>query len=239
MGWFYKLLKKEEFLPTRLGMFVNSSYLIRRALGQAVAKHCGEMRGTMLDFGCGTAPYRQLFKIDHYLGLEIDSPGYPLKNAHSTLLYSGGLIPLENESVDSILMTEVLEHVFNPAQVLAEFHRILRSGGCVLITCPFAWPLHEEPYDYARYTPFALRHLVQTSGLEVKSIEKSGNWTLLQIQLLLTYSVQNLLPQEGRLNRVGKIIYCTILNPLALVLNFFLPKDERLYFNNIVVACKK
>jgi hypothetical protein len=38
---------------------------------------------------------------------------------------------------------------------------------------------------------------------------------------------------------VGKIIYCTILNPLALVLNFFLPKDERLYFNNIVVACKK
>jgi SAM-dependent methyltransferase len=149
MGWFYKLLKKEEFLPTRLGMFVNSSYLIRRALGQAVAKHCGEMRGTMLDFGCGTAPYRQLFKIDHYLGLEIDSPGYPLKNAHSTLLYSGGLIPLENESVDSILMTEVLEHVFNPAQVLAEFHRILRPGGCILITCPFAWPLHEEPYDYA------------------------------------------------------------------------------------------
>ncbi len=238
MGWFYQFLKSEEFLPTRLGIFVNSSYLIRRVLGQVIKKHCGEMRGTMLDFGCGTAPYRHLFQIDRYLGLEIDALGHTLKHTHSTLLYSGGDIPLENESVDSILMTEVLEHVFNPTQVLAEFYRILRPGGRVIITCPFSWPLHEEPYDYARYTPFALQHLVQSSGLEVKYLEKTGNWILVLIQLVLAYSVQNLLPQTDRLNRVGKIIYCTALNPLAMGLNFLMPKDDRLYFNNIVVAYK-
>ncbi len=220
-------------------MFVNSSFLIRQALGQAIVRHSDELHGTMLDFGCGTAPYRHLFKIDRYLGLEIDAPGYPLKHAHSTLLYSGDRIPLEDESVDSILMTEVLEHVFNPAQVLSEFRRVLRPGGVVLVTCPFAWPLHEEPYDYARYTPFALQHLFQSGGFEVKAIEKTGNWILALVQLLLVFSVQKLLPQSDRLNRLGKILFCSILNPLGMVLNFLLPKDDRLYFNNVVVACKK
>jgi SAM-dependent methyltransferase len=193
----------------------------------------------MLDFGCGTGPYRHLFRIDEYLGLEIDAPGHPPKHAHSTLLYFGDHIPLDNDSVDSILMAEVLEHVFNPAKVLAEFHRILRPGGSVLISCPFAWPLYEEPYDYARYTPYALHHLLQSSGLQVKHIEKTGDWFLVVMQMILSYMVQNFLPKAGRLNRVGKIVFCAILNPLAIVLNFFVPKDERLYFSNIVVACKK
>lgn len=197
------------------------------------------MRGTMLDFGCGTAPYSNLFQIDHYLGLEIEAQGYPRKDAHATLLYSGDRIPLDNESVDSILMTEVMEHIFNPAQVLAEFHRILRPGGSVLITCPFSWPLHEVPYDFARYTPFALQHLLLSSGLHVKHLEKTGSWVPVVMQMILSYSVKNFLPLEGRLNRAGKLIFCAILNPLSIALNFLLPKDDRLYFNNIVVAHKK
>lgn len=238
MGFFYQWPKKEEFCPSHLGMFVNSSFLIRRALGEAIYKHRGEMRGKMLDFGCGTAPYRSLFQIETYLGLEIAAPGHPLKHTHSTLLYSGDTIPLQDESVDSILMTEVLEHVFNPAELLAEFRRILRPGGVALITCPFVWPLHEEPYDYARYTPFALTHLVKSSGLEVKCMEKTGTWFLSVAQLLLTYAVQTLLPSQGRLHRMGKIVWCAIVNPLALALNLIMPRNERLYFSNILVVRK-
>lgn len=238
MGLFYQWLKKEMFCPSRFGMLVNSSYLIRQALGEAIQKHSGEMRGTMLDFGCGTSPYQSLFQIDRYLGLEIAAPGHPLKNTHSALLYSGDRIPLQDEFVDSILMTEVLEHVFNPAELLAEFHRVLRPGGSVLITCPFVWPLHEEPYDYARYTPFALKHLLQSADFEIVHMEKTGTWFLSVAQLLLTFAVQSLLPSQGRLHRVGKMLWCTLVNPLALLLNMIMPRNERLYFSNIIVARK-
>jgi SAM-dependent methyltransferase len=73
-------------------------------------------------------------------------------------------IPVEDAVFDGILCTDVLEHVAEPLSVLQEFHRLLKPGGLVWITVPFIWYLHEQPYDYFRYTSHGLRSLLERSG---------------------------------------------------------------------------
>ncbi len=238
MSFVFDWIKSQEFAPSTLGMLVNPSYLIRSQLAKTLQRWSPQMHGTMLDFGCGTSPYRKFFEVDTYLGLEIVAPGHPDRSRSANLQYSGEQIPLADLSVDCVLMTEVLEHVFNPAEVLIEFHRILRPDGKVLITCPFVWPLHEEPYDYARYTPYALRHLASNAGLEVVAIERTGSWCLVLAQLLIQYVVQMTCPSDGRLNRLGKIFWCTLLNPLAIIADRIFPSNDQIYFNNILVLRK-
>ena len=238
MSLAFDWIKSQEFTPSPFGMTVNSSYLIRSELAKALRRWSQRMHGTMLDFGCGTSPYRELFQIDTYIGLEIVAPGHPNRSHGAMLQYSGDQIPLDNNTVDSILMTEVLEHIFNPDRVLSEFHRILRPGGTVLLTCPFVWPLHEEPFDYARYTPHALRHLAEAAKFEVLAMEKTGSWSLVLAQLLISYLVQNTVPAEGRWNRLGKIFWCVLLNPPSLIAHHLLPTDGKLYLSSILVLRK-
>jgi SAM-dependent methyltransferase len=231
-------IKSQDFCPSRAGMLVNSSYLIRRDLASSLKRWSHEMRGTMLDFGCGSMPYRSLFKVEKYLGLEIVAEGHPLRNENATLGYSGDRIPLDDATVDCILMTEVLEHVFNPEHVLKDFNRVLKSGGIVLITCPFVWPLHEEPYDYARYTPFALRYLSESAGFQVVAHENLGCWFLALAQLLLAYFTQTMVPSGYRMNRLIKSFWCVLINPLALMMARLLPYSNRLYLSNFLVLRK-
>jgi len=93
-------------------------------------------------------------------------------------IYSGKdkKIPLEDNSVDSILLTEVLEHCFDPGLVMNECYRVLRSDGSILITVPFLWPLHDIPYDACRYTPFSMEKILYKAGFVDISINALGGW---------------------------------------------------------------
>jgi ubiquinone/menaquinone biosynthesis C-methylase UbiE len=66
--------------------------------------------------------------------------------------------------VDAVLSTQVLEHVADPLSVLAEFFRVLKPDGRLWLTAPFVWYLHEEPYDYYRFTSHGLRFLLERAG---------------------------------------------------------------------------
>jgi len=46
-------------------------------------------------------------------------------------------LPFENESVDEIYSSHVMEHLTNPMQTIAEFYRILKPGGKVIIKVPY------------------------------------------------------------------------------------------------------
>ena len=77
-------------------------------------------------------------------------------------------------------MTEVLEHLEEPGRGLAEAHRLLRPGGGIILTTPLVWPLHEEPRDFYRFTPYGLRHLLGRAGFEAIEVRPlSGQWTTL------------------------------------------------------------
>lgn len=141
--------------------------------------------GPLLDVGCGTMPYRNLFPDAlPYEGLEIDQER-TRANPRVTHFYDGHSFSMEANLYVSILCSQVLEHSFAPERLLAECHRVLRPGGVLLLTIPFLWPEHEQPWDSQRFTSFGLAQRLEAVGFELVSLHKTnpGLSALLQLSI--------------------------------------------------------
>lgn len=126
------------------------------------------------DVGCGGQPFRTLIESygGQYLGIDV------VQNDKNTVDIVADIrsIPLPPESLDVIICTEVLEHVYEPIEALRELYRILKPTGTILLTTPFSYPIHEAPYDFCRLTPFFMEYWLPKLGFEhPKSLQIGGN----------------------------------------------------------------
>jgi SAM-dependent methyltransferase len=129
-------------------------------LDGTVERLAAELSGSVLDFGCGDRPHRHLFPDS----VGADLPGNPLAEIE---IRPDGTLPVPDDSFDSVLSIEVLEHVEDPQTYLSECFRVLRPGGRLLLTTPFAFVWHPDPVDYRRWTSQGLRHELARHGFEV------------------------------------------------------------------------
>ena len=133
-------------------------------------------RGDLLDLGCGTVPLYEVYQplVDSITC--VDWPGSPHDVQHSDVLCDiNEPLPLRDDSYDTVILSDVLEHLHNPTLVFGEIARVMRPGGKLLMTVPFMYGLHEQPHDYHRYTRFAISHLASRSGLRpIEIIELGG-----------------------------------------------------------------
>jgi len=83
-------------------------------------------------------------------------------------------LPFKSASFDTILLSDVVEHLFDYPTAWSEMARVLRPSGRAIVGVPFLYWLHEEPYDYFRPTEFALRRFCQDNGLRVITLEPYG-----------------------------------------------------------------
>jgi len=143
------------------------SYRVQ-ALRQAVI----HLEGTLLDFGCGTKPYEPLLKshFKKWFGIDLKdrTTGKESQN-RADASWDGITLPLENNSFDVILATQVFEHVENIENTLKELARVLRPGGHFLITVPMTGVLHEEPWDFRRFTPYGLRSMFEPLDIRLET----------------------------------------------------------------------
>jgi SAM-dependent methyltransferase len=117
----------------------------------------------VLDVGAGQAPYAELFQHVDYRTSDWEHSVHP--NARrADYIGSADDLPIQDWLFDAVINTQVLEHVAEPARVLAELFRVLRPGGTLYLSVPLVWELHEEPHDYYRYTPHSLRYLLERAG---------------------------------------------------------------------------
>ena len=117
----------------------------------------------VLDVGAGKAPYRELFAHCKYVTTDWGNSVH--EGSHGVdIVAPADKLPLAADAVDAVLLTQVLEHVGDPAAVLAEAARVLRAGGGVFVSVPFVWELHELPFDFWRYTPPSLEQLLSDAG---------------------------------------------------------------------------
>lgn len=130
----------------------------------------------VLDAGAGQGRSRPDFAHARYVGIDLavgdDAWDYSALDAFSNLEQ----LPFADNTFDAALLFQVLEHVREPARVLTELQRVLKSGGELYVTAPQSWPQHQKPHDYFRYTSFGLRYLFEKAGLAAVEIRPMGGY---------------------------------------------------------------
>lgn len=217
-------------------------YLIRTNLLQAFRVQIPKLKGVMMDFGCGLKPYEPLFSVDQYIGVDFKGEGETYAQQKVDVFYDGKSIPFPNDHFDSIFCSEVFEHIFNLEEILVELHRVLKPGGKILISCPFAFGEHEVPNDFARYTSFAIQDLFKRHGFEIEHYEKTGSFIEALATLKLVYIDRHIIKPFRKipvLRSVLRYLFFGLGNILALAGRKILPNSKELYLNNVLLAVKK
>lgn len=131
-------------------------------------------RGRLLDLGCGKVP---LFA--EYRDLVTENVCVDWAKSHGSTYLDlehdlNEKLPFDSGAFDTIILSDVLEHTPEPQALCQEMARVLSPGGKLLLNVPFFYWIHEAPYDFCRYTEFALRRFMEKSGLRLLQIESIG-----------------------------------------------------------------
>ena len=154
----------------KLGL-LTTSYR-RQLLDRDLMQSTDGLMGLVLDLG-GEKQRRGSFRLPQgdqvqWLCINIDSLESP------ELLATVEHVPLRDGCADAVVCTEVLEHVPEPFPVIRESYRLLRCGGLLIISMPFLYHVHADPYDYQRYTATKLMKLLVEAGFEDVEIKAQG-----------------------------------------------------------------
>lgn len=234
---FKKIYHREMYFPRFFALLFNPFYFARRGLAAAMIKFKNTLSGNLLDVGCGSMPYRNLFFVSSYRGLEIDTPFNREKNIADDY-YDGNRFPYEDQIFESILCNQVLEHVFNPDCFLKEINRVLATGGRLLLTVPFVWDEHEQPNDYARYTSFGLKSLLEKNGFMIIHHQKLSADASVLFQLINAYLFKIISTWPIYIKWFFILTIIAIVNIFGVVVSLILPKNEDLYLDHVILAEK-
>jgi len=188
-------------------------------------------RGIMLDLGCGTRRYESIFRssVDAYIGLdwpEIEDRARP------DVVADAMCIPLMTRSIDTVLATELMEHLSSPQTFLTEVARVLCDGGTLILSVPFMEPLHEEPRDYYRFTPYGLRVLLEQNGFSIRQLWNKGGWWSVVLGSFVNQAIYNWaspLDEWGR-RRYGILTFIAL--PVCAVLQWLGYQLDRVFHSS-------
>ncbi len=233
------LLRRAMFEAPWWAVIINPWFLPRRALWRAMRRASGQLRGRILDLGCGVQPYRPLLTtVDAITGLEIDT-AQNRRNKCADVLYDGATLPFDAESFDGVVCNQVLEHVFEPESFIAEIRRVLVADGKLVLSVPFVWPEHERPRDSQRYTSYGVKDLLQRGGFEVIEQHKlvGGGSALMALVAERVNASCRRLPLPIRL--AARALAVAPLSGLGALIAATVRGDPELYLDNFVVARKR
>jgi SAM-dependent methyltransferase len=132
-------------------------------------------RGLTLDVGCGLRPFEMLLSGPgiRYIGMD-----WPVSadKAHQDVTGDATCLPFSSATFETVLATELLEHLPDPNRFFAEAARVLQTGGHLLLSVPFLEPLHEEPRDFYRFTPHSIRDLLDRHGFSMEQFWVRGHF---------------------------------------------------------------
>lgn len=228
---------RQMFFPGWVGVLINPFYFARAGLRDAMIQLSPKLVGRLLDVGCGSKPYQSLFAVEAYIGLDIDNE-ITRKKGIADQFYGGGKFPFSDADFDSILCNQVLEHVFNPDEFLGEINRVLKTGGKLLLTVPFVWDEHEQPYDYARYSSFGLRALLEKQGFRIVQHKKLGADASVLFQLVNAYIFKVMQRWPLPIKWLLTVIVMALVNLAGLVAKRVLPDNPDLFLDHVVLAEK-
>ena len=193
-----------------------------------------QVKGKVLDIGCGLSPYEHLFNPadTEYIGLDIDTSSNFGYGETKVLRFDGKHIPFPDSSIDYILCTEVLEHVHNAKQLVDETCRVLKPGGSAVITVPWSARVHYIPFDYYRFTPYVLEEMFREFSCTISP--RGTDITVIVSKIMIIY-LRNFKLSDNILLSVFHllsivvfapfIVLCVVIGHLSLICRWGSPDD--------------
>ena len=183
-------------------------------------------RGRFLDLGCGNAPYRPWFepKVGQYVTADFPPVADAVQVACDIecLPFGGGCF-------DTVLCTQVLEHIPHPWTAAEEIARVLKPAGKLILSCPQYWVLHELPHDYFRFTPNGLRVLFPLKNWEwIEHRQQGSTWAVIACAFWQSFT------RFGRAQRLMALF----ANPIFLALDR-LWRNSKDTTNHLIVLARK
>jgi SAM-dependent methyltransferase len=212
-------------------------------------RSCAGSGGWVLDVGCATQwPRQYLHPESHYLGLDYPVTAIDWYHTRPQIFGDASQLPIASDSVDAVLLLDVLEHLADPVGALAETWRVIKPGGALIAQVPMLYPLHDEPRDFQRLTAHGLRLWGERQGFSVETLGARG-------QPLETAAVLgNIALAKAVINGVNAdswgqklaalplfivaLIWIPVSNMLAWGLSRVLAQDDFMPFSYLVVLRK-
>ena len=184
------------------------------------------IRGRVLDLGAGMAKYKEIIKKSAAEYIACDA----VKNENIDTVCDVTNLVFPTESFDTVISTQVFEHVDNPFAVAREIKKVLKIGGNAIITAPFMFPFHADPKDNFRFSREGLEEIFKSIDFEIIDSGIYGGFFMV-LSEMIHFSWFN--PYK---NKSGKIF--AIIERIA---KFFdkLISSKILYANAFVVAKKR
>lgn len=240
---FLKILNQayinQSFNPNFLSLFINPFYLTGVLLIKILKEFRLEMNGELLDFGCGSKPYKNLFtNVSSYIGVDIEYESYGHEKEDIDYFYDGKNLPFDDNRFNLVFSTEILDHVPDIQYCLKEINRVLKPKGKLLISIPFAFPEHELPYEFRRLTRFGIVQVFEDNGFKLIKYRCFGSFIRVIFQLKIMYVHDLLYTKNKYINLLINSIFISLITLIGLIFSFLLPNNRSMYFETVVFAEK-
>jgi SAM-dependent methyltransferase len=149
--------------------------------------------GDLLDVGGGSFvadAIRAGVPFDRWTVVEPDQADLPaIEDPRvSAVVGDGCALELPDASYDTVLSIQVLEHVFEPMQMMSELHRVTRPGGTIIVMAPQTANIHHAPHHFQNLTRFWLEEAARRLDTEVVEYHALGGaWSTIASRLVLQY----------------------------------------------------
>ncbi|MCU0433979.1 MAG: methyltransferase domain-containing protein [Bacteroidia bacterium] len=167
--------KAKRFVRDKKGRIIGTynHKIIGNAYEPVIRKYA---RGRLGDVGCGDVPYYIFYKdiVSETICVDWGNSRLDISHLDFEADLNEGLGFLESNSFDTVLCSDVLEHIRKPELLFSEMIRILKPGGHLILTVPFLYWLHETPHDHHRYTEYKLKDFCATNNAEAVELFPYG-----------------------------------------------------------------
>lgn len=223
-------------------VFRDAEFIAGRGRARGISRCVEHVRpaasDTWIDVGCGSKPYESLFDVDRYVGLDVEVSGHPTEDKQADRYFDGVHLPFEDASVDGVMCTEVLEHATDFGGLVEEIARVMRPGASAIVSSPFVWPEHEQPYDFRRFTSIGLELLFRSVGLDVElAFTTAGSHaSIAQLDALHAHSVIGAgIPGWSA---IVTLLVCAPVQLFGLAMQAILPDRGGFYIETVLVLRK-
>jgi len=240
--------KKDDFIDISYkSKFKITREFLLNALKYAALKYA---KGKLIDLGCGIKPYETIFKdyIDTYFGVDYPSTAEVNygKDTKVDLFADCTDTKLEEGAFDTLLSTQVIEHIIDTNKFIKECCRLLKTDGIGIFTIPFVWRLHAEPFDFFRFTKFSIEKLFTDNGFEIIELKPTEGAfaALIQSRIVTHYGCKD----KSKISKFVNKAVCWYLDFISFIripfLNFLALKfdkifwDEKLCLNYLLIVKK-